>query len=185
MGASTMTERRVLAIGVFDLFHIGHLRYLATARQQGTHLTVAVSSDTIVCNVKQKHTTIPEADRLEIVRAVRYVDEANLLPCTTDSTAEAAEWIEQWGIQHVVVGSEWEGSARWDRLTPALAKRNITVAFAPKTEGVSTTQMVLAIRGGWVRLTASQKNRIEGKLDTPSLKNLWSPKFSTVILDAP
>lgn len=141
-----MSDRRVLAIGVFDLFHVGHLRYLACARHQGTHLTVAVTSDAIAMAIKGKRPTIAETDRLEIVRAVRYVDDAKLLPCSTEYTEEAATWIAEWGIRHVVAGGMWQGSPRWSRLTPALAQRNISVSFAPATEHVSTTKIVKAIR---------------------------------------
>ncbi len=38
---------RVITFGTFDVFHVGHLNILESARQRGTHLTVGVSSDAL------------------------------------------------------------------------------------------------------------------------------------------
>ncbi|MBY0411645.1 MAG: adenylyltransferase/cytidyltransferase family protein [Burkholderiaceae bacterium] len=137
-----MTGRRILAIGAFDLFHVGHLRYLQFARQQGTRLTVAVSSDAICLAVKARVPVVTEAHRLEVVRGLHCVDDAFLQPVSTIYPDEAAAWIAQWGIDHVVGGGGWSGSERWTRLTLALAQRGITVSFAPATEGISTSQLI-------------------------------------------
>lgn len=135
-------RRRVLAIGVFDLFHIGHLRYLNYARAQGSHLTVAVSPDALSLAIKHKLPVVSQAERLEIVRDLRSVDEARLQPVSTEYAQEAAEWIAAWNIDLVVGGGCWKDSERWARLIPALAARGIKVTFAPATEGVSTTALL-------------------------------------------
>jgi cytidyltransferase-like protein len=152
---------------VFDLFHIGHLRYLQYARQQGTHLTAAVSTNKINLATKDKCPAIDEAQRLEIVAAVRYVDAARLQPCTTDNTEAAADWIAQWGIHHVVVGGEWEGSPRWNRLSTALAERNITVSFAPKTHGISSTSIIARIQSAIAERSASGSEPTAGATFKP------------------
>ncbi|MBS0345482.1 MAG: adenylyltransferase/cytidyltransferase family protein [Proteobacteria bacterium] len=143
-----MTPRRVLAVGVFDLFHVGHLRYLQYAREQGRVLVVAVSTDAVSVSAKKKLPIIPELERLEIVRGLGWVDEAALQPCSTEETDAAAVWIASWQIDHVVAGGGWEGSARWARLIPALAQRGISVSFAPETKGLSTTLILERIRQG-------------------------------------
>ena len=140
-----MSERRILALGVFDLFHVGHLRYIEYAKQQGTHLTVAVMADAVGIATKNKRPVIAESERLEIIRSLRCVDEAYLQPCSTEYEDEAAVWIAAWDIHHVVGGGGWEGSPRWNRLIPALDKRGISASFAPYTEGVSTTQLLSSI----------------------------------------
>jgi glycerol-3-phosphate cytidylyltransferase len=138
--------RRVLATGVFDLFHVGHLRYLQYARSQGTHLTVAVCTDAICEALKNKTPVIPEALRLEIVRGLGCVYRAQLLPTSTEDAVVAADWIQAWGIDHVVAGSGLLGAARWRRLTLLLAERGIAVSFAPGTEGISSTEIVSRLR---------------------------------------
>jgi len=133
---------RGLAIGVFDLFHVGHLRYLQCARRQCRELIVAVTPDCIAGQVKGRKPVIAEEQRMEIVRSLGFVAEARLLPSTTEETVTAAIWISGWDIQHVVAGGGWQGSERWGRLVPALARQGITVDFAPHTDEVSTTQII-------------------------------------------
>lgn len=134
-----MSDSRILSTGVFDLFHIGHLRYLQYARQQGTHLTVAVTPDQLCAARKGKWPIIPEAQRLEIIRGLGWVDQAKYLPGSLDDTDQAAFWIAEWNIDRVVVGGEWEGTCRWQRLIAVLAQKGISVCFAPHTSGVSST----------------------------------------------
>ena len=141
-----MKPERGLAIGVFDLFHVGHLRYLQYARQRCRHLTVAVTPDHIAEQVKGRRPVVPQQQRLEIVVSLGFVDRAWLLPSSTEDTQSAAIWINEWEIQHVIAGGGWRGSARWGRLTPELASYGVTVEFAPHTDDVSTTQLIEAIR---------------------------------------
>ena len=66
---------RVMASGVFDLIHPGHISYLKQAKEMGDHLTVVVASDATVR--KKKHEPItPEAMRAMIVGSLKPVDEA-------------------------------------------------------------------------------------------------------------
>ncbi len=143
-----MTGRRILTVGVFDLFHIGHLRYLQYARQQGAHLTVAVTPDALCHARKGKWPMIHEAQRLEIIHGLGCVDRAAYMPSSLELTDVAVAWIAQWGIDYVVVGGEWEGTPRWQRLTPLLAEQGISVSFAPHTNGISSTEIVASIRQG-------------------------------------
>lgn len=133
---------RILCTGVFDLFHIGHLRYLQYARRQGKRLTVAVTPDAVCAERKGKWPIIHETQRLEIIRGLGWVDRAEYMPSSLELTEVAAAWIADWNIDQVVVGGEWEGSPRWQRLTAALAERGIAVSFAPHTQGISSTEIV-------------------------------------------
>lgn len=66
---------RVMASGVFDLIHIGHLRFLESARALGDELVVVVATDDTVR--RRKHEPIfPEAMRAELVGALKPVDRA-------------------------------------------------------------------------------------------------------------
>ncbi len=65
----------VLANGAFDLFHVGHVRYLQGARAQGDFLVVAVNSDESVRRLKGAgRPFLPARDRIEIVAALECVD---------------------------------------------------------------------------------------------------------------
>ena len=65
----------VLANGCFDLFHVGHLRYLEGAAQLGDVLVVAINSDRQTRELKgHDRPFTPEDERAEIVAALACVD---------------------------------------------------------------------------------------------------------------
>jgi D-glycero-beta-D-manno-heptose 1-phosphate adenylyltransferase len=65
-----------LANGVFDLFHVGHLRYLEGAKALADVLVVAVNSDASARQLGKGpgRPVVPEAERAEIVAALACVD---------------------------------------------------------------------------------------------------------------
>jgi rfaE bifunctional protein nucleotidyltransferase chain/domain len=64
-----------LANGVFDLFHVGHLRYLEGAKDLADVLVVAVNSDASTRRNKGPgRPVVPERERAEILEALRCVD---------------------------------------------------------------------------------------------------------------
>lgn len=64
-----------MANGVFDLIHVGHVRYLQAARQMADLLVVAVNSDASTRAYKgPDRPLIPEAERAEMVAALACVD---------------------------------------------------------------------------------------------------------------
>ncbi|MGI8639099.1 MAG: adenylyltransferase/cytidyltransferase family protein [Pyrinomonadaceae bacterium] len=65
----------VLANGCFDLFHVGHIRYLAGAKALGGCLIVGINSDEQVRKLKgENRPFMPEMERAEIISALRFVD---------------------------------------------------------------------------------------------------------------
>ncbi len=64
---------RVMAQGVFDLIHLGHVHYLEKARELGDELVVVVASDKTVRERKHEPIT-PEGMRCDLVAALRCVD---------------------------------------------------------------------------------------------------------------
>ena len=67
--------RLVFTNGVFDLLHVGHVRYLAQARLLGDALVVAINSDRAVRELKGADRPIfNQAERAEIIAALRSVD---------------------------------------------------------------------------------------------------------------
>ena len=68
-------KRLVFTNGVFDLLHVGHVRYLAQARELGDALVVAINSDRTVRELKGPGRPIfDQAERAEILAALRHVD---------------------------------------------------------------------------------------------------------------
>ena len=67
--------RLVFTNGVFDLLHVGHVRYLAQARLLGDALVVAINSDRTVRELKGPDRPIfDQAERAEILAALKHVD---------------------------------------------------------------------------------------------------------------
>jgi rfaE bifunctional protein nucleotidyltransferase chain/domain len=65
----------VLANGCFDLFHVGHIRYLRGARSKGDLLVVGLNSDRSVRRLKGRGRPIlPQEERAEILAAFSFVD---------------------------------------------------------------------------------------------------------------
>jgi D-glycero-beta-D-manno-heptose 1-phosphate adenylyltransferase len=71
----TAGKRLVFTNGVFDLLHVGHVRYLAQARALGDALVVAINSDRSVRELKGPERPVFDQDeRAEILAALRDVD---------------------------------------------------------------------------------------------------------------
>ena len=69
------------ANGCFDLLHVGHVRYLASAAQEADMLIVAINDDESVRKLKgEGRPILPEADRAEILAALRFVDYVVIFP---------------------------------------------------------------------------------------------------------
>jgi len=73
-GLRAAGETLVFTNGVFDLLHVGHVRYLAAARALGDALVVAINSDRTVRELKgDGRPVINESERAEILAALRSV----------------------------------------------------------------------------------------------------------------
>ena len=68
---------RVAVSGYFDPIHIGHLEYLKMAKELGDSLVVIVNNN-YQCKLKKGKPFMDQNDRLEIVKALRFVDEVFL-----------------------------------------------------------------------------------------------------------
>jgi len=123
----------VFANGCFDLFHVGHVRYLEGARQQGGVLVVGVNSDRSVRQLKgEGRPLLPEDARAELLAAMECVDYVvvfdevtaeNLLRdlrpdvhCKgtdyTEATVPEREVVRSWGGRVVIVGDPKDHSTR-------------------------------------------------------------------------
>ncbi len=121
--------KTVITYGTFDLFHIGHLNILKRLSERGDHLIVGVSTDEFNA-VKGKKPVVPFEQRIEIVRAIRYVDEA--IP--EDRWSQKREDIEKYNVDVFGIGEDWKG--KFDDL-----EDKVEVVYLPRTSGISTTEM--------------------------------------------
>lgn len=97
-------KKIVFTNGVFDLLHVGHVRYLQEARALGDALVIGVNADASVKRLKGPTRPVQvEADRAEILAALQCVD---LTVIFTDDTP--ATLIEKVRPDILVKGGDWK-----------------------------------------------------------------------------
>ena len=121
--------------GVYDMFHIGHLRLLKKAKLNCDYLIVGVSSDELVLDYKKKNPIIPLKHRLEIVQSLSCVDEVVI---QTDRDKLAA--YHEIGFNVMFVGDDWKNDPMWVELEQELAKCDARIEYFKYTANVSSTR---------------------------------------------
>ena len=122
--------------GVFDLFHVGHLRILQKAKEQCNYLIVGVSTDELVQEYKHKTPIIPFEQRIEIIKSIRYVDE--VVPQT--SLDKYLVW-EKRHYDKLFHGNDWKGSVIFSEMEKKLKKAGVEIIYFPYTNGISSSQI--------------------------------------------
>tara|TARA_Y100000310_G_scaffold179967_1_gene179880 strand:- start:153 stop:560 length:408 start_codon:yes stop_codon:yes gene_type:complete len=69
-----LIKKRAYIDGVWDLFHIGHLKLFKKIKKKFGYLIVGVHSDKLATKSKRKP-IIPHKDRAEIIKSIKLVDE--------------------------------------------------------------------------------------------------------------
>lgn len=131
---------RGYATGVFDMFHVGHLNLLRRARAECDHLVVGVTTDEVVRQRKRKSPVIPFHERVEIVSAIRYVDEV----VAQEDMDKFRAW-ERLRFQRVFVGNDWKGTPAWQEYERQFTSVGVEVVYFPYTDGTSSTKLSLAL----------------------------------------
>ena len=73
--ATRIGGRRVFTNGVFDILHVGHVRYLQAARALGDCLIVGLNSDASARALKgERRPLVPQGERAELLAALACVD---------------------------------------------------------------------------------------------------------------
>jgi cytidyltransferase-like protein len=83
----------VAVSGYFDPIHVGHLEYLQLAKKLGDNLIVIINNN-LQAELKKGSTFMDEKDRMEIVAALRCVDEVFLSIDTDKSVCKSLEHIK-------------------------------------------------------------------------------------------
>jgi rfaE bifunctional protein nucleotidyltransferase chain/domain len=131
----------VFTNGVFDLLHIGHVRYLKQSRALGDVLVVGVNADASVRRLGKgpDRPVTPELERAEIVGALSFVDAVLIFKEDTP-----AETIEQLLPDILVKGADWQGRENpGQRFIEARGGRMVFIALEA---GYSTTNILDSIR---------------------------------------
>ena len=152
-----MTRVIGYAPGAYDLFHVGHLNLLRHAAEQCDHLVAGVVSDEMLLLTKGRLPVVPLAERLDIVRNLRIVDEvhAEIVPDKIDT------W-RQVGFDVIFKGDDWRGTEKGDRLERDFAAVGVEVRYFPYTMHTSSTALrraLNALERGAARPRAAEVGR--------------------------
>ena len=120
--------------GCWDLFHIGHLNCIRAAKSLCDYLIVEVTPDEIMFSQKQKYPIIKENDRLEIIRAIKYVDHAELSDSSRDLGA-----LKKYQYNVLFISDDHRGKPYYVELEKDLSARGIEIVYLPYTNGISST----------------------------------------------
>jgi choline-phosphate cytidylyltransferase len=121
----------VITFGTFDVFHVGHLRVIQRAASFGDRLVVGVSADELNLRKKGRLPVFSEAERLEIVGALKPVDEVFV----EESLELKRDYILQHDAQVLVMGDDWAG--KFDEFGDIC-----TVEYLTRTPAISTTALI-------------------------------------------
>lgn len=125
--------------GVYDMFHIGHLNILKNAKALCDYLIVGVSTDEVVIKSKSKQPIIPFEDRVKIIESIKYVDK--VVPQTNYDESGKINAVKELNVNILFVGSDWQGTEKWNRIEEELKKYNCKVVYLPHTDGISSTYL--------------------------------------------
>jgi len=124
-------SKTVITFGTFDVFHVGHLRVIERAAALGDRLVVGVSADALNERKKGRAPVFSEQERMEIVAALRAVDEVFL----EESLEQKREYVLKHRADVLVMGDDWAG--RFDEL-----KDVCEVQYLTRTPAISTTALI-------------------------------------------
>ncbi len=130
-----MDQKRVLIFGVFDYFHLGHLRLFKQAKKYGDYLIVAVQDNDYIKMFK------PDADilysteeRVELVESMRMVDEVCVY-CIADVSE-----FERIDFDVLAFGEDQVGE-RFDELIHWCEAHGKDVVRLKRTSGISSSDI--------------------------------------------
>jgi glycerol-3-phosphate cytidylyltransferase len=132
------------ATGVFDLFHVGHVRLLKNAKSMCDRLIVGVTVDELV-KYKNKKSVIPFDERLEIVTACQYVDVA-----VAQNSMDKMDAYKRYQFDLMFVGDDWYKTEKWKNFEDDFSAIGVKIIYFPYTSNVSSTlinETLLKLRG--------------------------------------
>lgn len=122
--------------GVFDLFHIGHVKILQKAKSLCDKLIVGVSTDSLVKKYKNKKPIIPFSERVEVIRNNRCVD----LVVSQNSLDKFKNW-KKLKYDVMFVGDDWYATKKWGDLDKEFRKHGVKIIYLPYTKKTSSTKI--------------------------------------------
>jgi glycerol-3-phosphate cytidylyltransferase len=122
----------VFTPGTWDMFHVGHLNLLKSAKALGDILIVGIKTDELVFKDKGHHPLMSYADRVAVLESCRYVD--LIVP---ENEIDRDHLLEKIDADILAVGDDW-----WEQKVRGhdyMIANNRRVVYLPYTTGRSSS----------------------------------------------
>lgn len=125
--------KRILTFGVFDYFHIGHLKLFQHCREYGDYLIVGVQNGTYIRQFKPDQDIFyTTEERVEMIKALRIVDEVFVYDTLCAATMEMTDF------DILALGENHRGE-RFDLVENWCHAHGKSVIRLKRTPGISST----------------------------------------------
>jgi len=125
--------------GVFDLFHVGHLRILERSSEVFDKVVVGVHSDETVLRYKSEKPVIPYEHRVEIVKSCKFVDDTIEAPLLGTNGIDGVEFLNENNLDYLIHGETNCGLL--EKQYPEISKEHRLFLF-PETPDYHTSDLV-------------------------------------------
>jgi len=132
----------IYTVGTFDLLHVGHLALLEYCKTLGDTLVVGVASDEVVASYKPNPPVVPLEQRIEMLKALRCVDDARGY-----HELEYVSACKELNVDIFVIGEDWGDkphNIEVEKYLKSTGKRIVQVSYNPKTSSTKIKQNVIA-----------------------------------------
>jgi glycerol-3-phosphate cytidylyltransferase len=131
----------VYTVGTFDMLHVGHLALLERCRSLGAVVAVGVASDSVVKSYKFNVPVIPLEQRVEMLKALRFVDIVR--PYHELEYISACKELD---VDIFVIGEDWGDKAHnidVENYLKSKGKRIVQVDYSSRTSSTKIKQNVI------------------------------------------
>ena len=146
-----MKYDRCVVNGVFDLFHVGHVRLLQRAKEMFREVVVTIDSDELTMKEKRKP-IFSQEERLEILKACRYADDVLIIdrswgPHATDP-AMVDDFMAKYNVDAAFVAAD---DVEYVKYWFGHLYEQGKVVIVPRTREISTTHVIKIVNGEIVK----------------------------------
>src|SRR6201987_6552444 len=135
-------QRVVFTNGCFDILHVGHVRYLAAARQLGDILVVGLNSDDSVRELKGAGRPLnSEEDRAEVLAALEAVDHVIVF-----GEKRVSNLVRELAPDVYAKGGDYTADSLDPDEVAVLREIGAKIEILPLVPGKSTTRLFQTIR---------------------------------------
>ena len=133
--------KKVLTFGVFDYFHIGHLKLFKKCREYGDYLIVGVQNGEFISQFKSDRDIFyTTEERVEMIEALRIVDEVFVYDTLCPATMEMTDF-------DILALGEYHTGERFDVIEKWCYDRGKSVIRLKRTPGISSTLIKSKVTG--------------------------------------